>query len=128
MKKTLFLLVIIFTGLHSQAYNPIKTTKSILPDCSSLNAEYEGGYGVRRMSEVCIGDFLDYGLSDYEKAQKTEEKYLRNGLLFFVKKGLTHIVIERSPLLSISKFLKICRPLGGWMSSDGIECTYEIRF
>lgn len=125
--KNIFLLLIIFISPALQAHNH-NSVKSVLPNCSSLEKEYPGLPGVRRMSETCIGDFLEYSTSHYRQARKAEARYLVDGLISLIEDGPLYAVIKRNPaLLSLAQFLAICRPLEGSLSFNGLYCKYEIK-
>ena len=93
-----------------------KSSGGALPQCDSLTTNQ----AVRSMIRqgYCIGEVLPY--KNIPGISLVSEERTYDGIL---------MVIARNPaLVGLAKFLKICRPLDGLISDDGILCMYKKSF
>ncbi len=77
--------------------------------------------GLKSHQDLCIGT-----ISPYTEGSENPEFWIESETEY--ESALVRVLKRNPGLMSLNKFLKICKPLGGWLSPDGLYCGYTIVF
>lgn len=99
--------------------------KQALPSCEEFGTGEEAEWDLQAHKGLCLGKITD-DPSAQETMSAKPEFWLESEIQY--QDSVVRFLKRNPELMPLTRFLSVCSPLGGYISSDGLSCGYVILF